>query len=873
MNKPTPLPFPLKGLDETWAYRKQVPGTTPSARNVRPVDPILQRLRGGQRHGLSKFFDDIVDENICTGANPVQAIGQVSAARSSELYLTPLVSQFESTFTQADGMLEAYIVRLSYAPGSAILSTLVPWINGQVCKDNNAGAPGTVWTGTIVGNDTVERYLYILLTVGTEDAVLAADGVTNVTLTPDVSATISAKSLSLNWYLHATATGLVPCSPLVNTALVTTAVAPTKGPAVLSNVFSGAGMGIVDEINMAIAAGVTMPALGSTYRLRANVILDAPWGQDVTVGRATCPAVGFVFRAANPAAASIASTGYALAGLFVNYAASPADCHYAFISSPTDGVTAVALTVAAGYTEAWLQQEHVLELMVKGNTVALFLDGLLVVQKTCATNAGNTGFGVFGTWGNGAGAYAPTSVSLDSFTAYTARLSESRRLTHIVTVADGSVYAGEPDIGLLTPLGGDSVLSTSRLIRMCAGYHPTIQNQVMYLVDGLFADYHIYNPVTLIVSDWAATAPGVLPRGTVTNTIGAGAITLYRGRIVLYDLAEEPQNWFMSAVNNPLDWDYAPAVTTETQAVKGSSADCGLVGDILKCCMPYSDDVMIMGCDHTLWAMRGDPAAGGVIDNLSNSVGIVGPEAAAWSPNRTLYFFGGGTIWRITEMGASPEPLSRGRMDKTFAAIDVTLYRVWLIWDVVHYGLHIFMVPRTQQAVAPLHYYWDQRTDSFWQDQYPTAMGPSCAHVYDGDSIDDRATLIGGFDGYIRCTDIDAMSDDGTAITSYVDFGPYVAGDQQRLKMTRLALVMGAGATVSATAQVYAGTSAEAVMTETTPAVAKAVLAGRQTLTQHVTGNALRVRLGQTGQAAKTWAYETGELNLVPAGIARHGRM
>lgn len=55
MPKPIDLWFPLGGLDRRAAYQSQAPYTTPDCSNIRAVDPLQGRTRGGQRPGWLKF--------------------------------------------------------------------------------------------------------------------------------------------------------------------------------------------------------------------------------------------------------------------------------------------------------------------------------------------------------------------------------------------------------------------------------------------------------------------------------------------------------------------------------------------------------------------------------------------------------------------------------------------------------------------------------------------------------------------------------------------------------------------------------------------------------------------------------------------------
>lgn len=68
--------FPVKGLHQGFMTEKQPPLTSFSMLNVRPYDPLSNRLRGGQRPGLVKWGDG----DLIGGVNqPVVAICSVSS--------------------------------------------------------------------------------------------------------------------------------------------------------------------------------------------------------------------------------------------------------------------------------------------------------------------------------------------------------------------------------------------------------------------------------------------------------------------------------------------------------------------------------------------------------------------------------------------------------------------------------------------------------------------------------------------------------------------------------------------------------------------------------------------------------------------------
>ena len=333
-------------------------------------------------------------------------------------------------------------------------------------------------------------------------------------------------------------------------------------------------------------------------------------------------------------------------------------------------------------------------------------------------------------------------------------------------------------------------------------------------------------------------------------------------------LQADPHNWFMSAVDDPLDWDYG-ATPSATMAVAGNSTTAGKCPDIITCLAPYSDDLMFLGGDHTLWMMRGDPAHDGRIDNVSYQTGISGPDAYSFDPNGIFYFFGQGTLWRMSA-GGVPEPLSRNRMDVAFGAIDLTTNTVHLTWDNLRHGLHIFVVPSTSGATT--HYYWDERTDSFWPFAFPNGQGPTTAYAFDGDDPNDNALLLGGWDGYIRFIDSSVKNDDGVKISSSVLYPPIMAGES--LKNTRingLTAIVGANSD-DVTLTAYAEDTPQGVIESSTIRFARDLPAGRTRVLNRVAGNAIMFKLSNT-TVSETWAIENIIVNVEAIGRTRKNQL
>lgn len=70
--------FPVKGKDEAFPVSNQPQLTSGYLLNVRPMDALASRLRGGQRPGLSKWG---VGTQIGSSSQPVVALCIVDSVR------------------------------------------------------------------------------------------------------------------------------------------------------------------------------------------------------------------------------------------------------------------------------------------------------------------------------------------------------------------------------------------------------------------------------------------------------------------------------------------------------------------------------------------------------------------------------------------------------------------------------------------------------------------------------------------------------------------------------------------------------------------------------------------------------------------------
>jgi len=301
-----------------------------------------------------------------------------------------------------------------------------------------------------------------------------------------------------------------------------------------------------------------------------------------------------------------------------------------------------------------------------------------------------------------------------------------------------------------TPTGGSGALDSSAYIQS------TNLFKKAYWTDG--RQYRQYDPITDAVTEYSVTSAGEMPSR-------CQLIESWRGRIVLARSADEPHNWFLSKKDDPNNYDYFPPVPTETDAVAGNNSAAGLCPDIINAVVPYSEDILVFGGDHSIWMLVGDPAAGGRLELVSDITGMAFGRPWCKDPNGILYFFGSmGGIFRWAP-GAKPERISLNKIERQLQSeVDLSTHYVRLVYNHRDEGIHILQMPFGAGGTNVSHWFLELKTEAFAKDKFGTetwtTVQPTAAIVIDGDAFDDRLLLFGGEDGFVRKWDRDAKSDD-----------------------------------------------------------------------------------------------------------------
>ena len=376
--------------------------------------------------------------------------------------------------------------------------------------------------------------------------------------------------------------------------------------------------------------------------------------------------------------------------------------------------------------------------------------------------------------------------------------SQSGRVVTLVTVSQGNVIVANSGDTVWTPAINSS--GETPPLNFTGLMFSSANNQLLFFADGI--NYCYYDPNLNTVFAWvigtyqpgdtggvAGTLKGVLPVDNLGNT--PRLIETWRGRTVLSGLINDPQNWFMSAVGDPFNFDYSPLSTTPTQAIAGNNAPAGLIGDVVTAIIPYTDDVCVFGGDHSIYMMRGDPMAGGQIDLVSDAIGMAWGRAWCKDPYGNIYFVSNKTGIYTLVPGQAPQRISQ-QIEQLLVNVDTGANAIRMLWNDRFQGVHVFITP-TAAPTATTHFFYETRTGAWWTDVFGNVnLNPLSCCTFDGNTPGDRVALIGSWDGYVRAISPTAPDDDGTAIQSAVIVGPLLTKDLDDVLCKDLQAVMGA---------------------------------------------------------------------------------
>lgn len=426
----------------------------------------------------------------------------------------------------------------------------------------------------------------------------------------------------------------------------------------------------------------------------------------------------------------------------------------------------------------------------------------------------------------------------------------------IMFAQGGHLYIGNQTDGFTlvdeAGVGGDAYHVGNELSIIQAGRY-------FWIVDG-------ENPLRRVNIDTEVLdEPGPTTAAPIPTT--TRLLALYRGRLFHGRFAADPYNYYASKSGDFLDYDAADI--TQNGAFAGNNTQqAGLLGDTLIAMIPYGDVSMVMGMSSSMAVMRGDPKAGGSIDTVSREIGIVRPQAWARDPDGNLYFLSRDGLYAMQPGGGTPKPMSRGRLDDTLGNINHATTKVMMTWDPGELGLKIYLMPLFDNLPTRV-VFWEQRKDAFWPDLIAPGVGPTAAAPIAG--ADKRFVLLGCWDGFLRTLDENALTDDGEAIESFVDYPPMqFNGDMVDSKIVQSRyLFADNGTNFGATYSLRVATDAVTARTADISYSRTLTVGGYQGLDRHRERGACAILRVANSVLSKTWAIERTTLLVAPSGRVR----
>lgn len=440
--------------------------------------------------------------------------------------------------------------------------------------------------------------------------------------------------------------------------------------------------------------------------------------------------------------------------------------------------------------------------------------------------------------------------------AVAVQTSQSGRVVLLVAVSQGRVFTTVP--GADEWIEANNNTGETPALNYSGIMYATTAQQKMFFADGINQVY--YDAVTNTLQPWLATA-GTFPIDPDNNL--PRLLCTWRGRIVQSGLLLDPQNWFMTKIDDPFNFDYGPASPGPADAVAGNNAPLGQIGDVITTLIPFSDDILVFGGDHSIWQMKGDPADGGRADMLTDTVGMAWGKPWCMDPYGSIMFVSNRMgIYRMTA-GQQPVRISQP-IEQLLQDVNTGENAIRCLWDDRFQGMNVFITPLAEPAAAT-HYFWEQRTGGWFKKRFKNNdHNPLCCCTIDGNRPDDRVPVIGSWDGYVRALSPTATTDDGEDIESYVLIGPFLTSNLDDITLYSIQAVLGESSE-PIRYQILTGRTAEEALSST-PKASGTLSAGRSP-TKHVrkSGHAIWVKL----LSSDVWAMEQLRLRLGARGMVR----
>lgn len=307
----------------------------------------------------------------------------------------------------------------------------------------------------------------------------------------------------------------------------------------------------------------------------------------------------------------------------------------------------------------------------------------------------------------------------------------------------------------------------------------------------------VYNSTAGTLAAWTATT-GTVPTGCKVGASYEGAVWLAKRHQL-----------FSSRVGNAYDFDSSR--TDSGAPIDGTFSGFGLMTEPITAMVPLRGR-MVIGCEDRMFLMTGHPMQGGRVDQLSSTVGILGPQA--WcrvTTNRDEIFFmtkdglhSCQTDATVTDLVTTPVSPARVPDELIGLAFDADNPTITMAFDLRWNGIIICVRGSNPQA-----WWYDLTNGGFHRmsfSDYPVVL-----HKYDPFMTADTSGVLFGGPGYGGLSRLDRTGTEAKSEALQL-IGPFPLSDSltRASLVKRMDLVLGGSTNdTSAVINLHTGGSAQ----------------------------------------------------------------
>lgn len=301
-----------------------------------------------------------------------------------------------------------------------------------------------------------------------------------------------------------------------------------------------------------------------------------------------------------------------------------------------------------------------------------------------------------------------------------------------------------------------------------------------YVTDGVRV--LVYDPEDGTVAELLSSTSGLIPKR-------CSLIDTWRSRLVLAGDRDNRHAVYLSGQGDATDWDFFPPTPNSKQAVYTTlMAQTDEPADIINALVPGGNDYLLLGGERTIQMLRGDPAAGGTMDTITNQVGMAFGRPYCWGPDGDLFFFASEGGVHVMPGGLSvPQAISDNRLPRALRDIDLGTFYVRMAWVPRMRGLLVVFCPRGAGGTSTRAWFMSADTGAWWPWRFgttaQTGVQPTALFTFDSDDPDERTVVLGCEDSYVRKLSESIAYDELASgsqggIGAYVLLGPFQAPDR-----------------------------------------------------------------------------------------------